>query len=222
MARGGSRGTKGGGVSVNPSTTNIRNSRYGGGFGGFGSPLGGGFGHQAPQPQVQVELQQPALPTGIVAGGPCPYGRGNDLGSSSARIINDMRKANMSGYQGLPQEQFQRPSIPFRSQIQPFQPQPFQNRFGSPVYSAPYQPQPMPFRAPFPGKGGSKGGGMSVPRNQFQPMPMMENPLGNRGMMRTMEMKPGRDYIPFMPPARQRLRGMQQQAALQGLGGFFR
>ena len=197
MARGGNRGTKGGGVSVNPSTTNIRNNRYGGGFGGFGSPFGGGFG-QAPQPQAEP---QPVLPTGIVAGGPNPYGRGNSLGASSARIINDMRRADMfGGYQGLPQERPQ--PMPFRPQIEPMpryaQPMysaPYQPQ---PMYSAPYQPQPMPFRAPSPGKGGSKGGGMNVPPMR-QPMPMMGNPLGNRGGMM-----------------------QQRQAALQGLGGFFR
>lgn len=199
MARGGSRGTKGGGVSVNPINYNRYNAGYADPRTGMTSPEGVGRSYRT---------------TGIVAGGPNPYGRGNGLGSSSARIINDMRKADMFGYQGLPQ---QRPQPqPFRPQFEPMP------RYAQPMYSAPYQPQPMPFRAPSPGKGGSKGGGMNVPPMR-QPMPMMENPLGNRGMMRTMEMRPGRDYIPFMP--RLQSSGMSQiqlaQKAQQGLGGFF-
>lgn len=221
MARGGSGGgSKGGAQTVPYGGGNIANNRYGGGFGGV---------------QPNVTSRQPAPLGGIVAGGPNPYGSGNSLGASADRIISDMRyNHNIGGYQGLPQERFQQ-RTDYRPQIQPFQPQPFRPQvepierydFGSPMYSARSQPQPMPFRAPSPGKGGSKGGGMSVPRNQFQQMPMMENPLGNRGgMMRTMEMRPGRDYIPFRPPARQmqfmQAQPLQQQATLQGLGGFFR
>ena len=229
MARGGSGGgSKGGAQTVPYSAGNIRNNRYpvGYGFGGAGSP-------------------QPAIPTSIVAGGPNPYGAGNDLGASASRIIGDMRyNHDVGGYQGLPQAQPQ----PYRPQFQPFQPQRFPQQ---PYRSSPfmnYRSQPMPFRAPSPGKGGSKGGGMSVPRypvgpggadpnlfrNEVQPyrMPMQENPLGDRGMMRTMEMRPGRDYIPFMPPARQMQQPstpprpaislIPQQATLQGLGGYFR
>ena len=234
MARGGSGGgSKGGARTVPYGGGNIAGNRF------------GGFGQEQPQPTP---------PTSIVAGGPNPYGAGNSLGASASRIIGDMRyNHNVGGYQGLPQQRaFQQPQPqPFRPQFQPFQPQP-------------YRPSPMPFRAPSPGKGGSKGGGMNVPPMQNQgPMPMMQNPLGNRGsgmfqaqpmplpyqtqnmggysdrrariddigMMRTMEMRPGRDYIPFVPrrqmeqpyiTPRPAISRIPQQATLQGLGGFFR
>ncbi len=152
MARGGSGGgSKGGARTVPYGGGNIAGNRF------------GGFGQEQPQPTP---------PTSIVAGGPNPYGAGNSLGASASRIIGDMRyNHNVGGYQGLPQQRaFQQPQPqPFRPQFQPFQPQP-------------YRPSPMPFRAPSPGKGGSKGGGMNVPPMQNQgPMPMMQNPLGNRG-----------------------------------------
>lgn len=210
MARGGSGGgSKGGAQTIPYGGGNIARNRYGFGQGGYGYTRG-------------VEQPQRTMPTSIVAGGPNPYGAGNDLGASAGRIIGDMRyNHDVGGYQGLPQAQPQ----PFRPQVQPFQPQPFQRQPYRPSPFMNYRPQPMPFRAPSPGKGGSKGGGMSVPRDprfrnetQPYPMPMQENPLGDRGMMRTMDIRPGRDYIPFRPPARQ----MPQQAALQGLGGFFR
>lgn len=197
-----------------------RGSSGGGGKGGAETiPYGGGsiarnrYGFGQGQPQR-------TMPTGFLAGGPNPYGAGNDLGASAGRIIGDMRyNHNVGGYQGLPQQQaFQQPQ-PFRQPMRYQQPMRGFGGYNQPQY------QPMPFRAPSPGKGGSKGGGMSVPRDprfrnetQPYPMPMQENPLGDRGMMRTMEMRPGRDYIPFRPPARQ----MQHQATLQGLGGFFR
>ena len=215
MARGGSGGgSKGGAQTVPYSAGNIRNNRY---------PVGYGFGG-AGSPQPAMETQRPTY--SIVDRGPNPYGAGNDLGASASRIIGDMRyNHNVGGYQGLPQAQPQ----PFRPQVQPFQPQPFQRQPYRPSPFMNYRPQPMPFRAPSPGKGGSKGGGISVPRDprfrnetQPYPMPMQENPLGDRGMMRTMEMMPGRDYIPFRPPPRQTMRPNIPPPTFQGLGGFFR
>lgn len=196
MARGGSGGgSKGGAQTVPYGGGNMGNNRY-----------------QPPQQQQQpVMTSGPAIP-------PIQPQRQPSFGAGYDTIMNDMR-ANR-GYQGLPQQQaFQQPQ-PFR---RPTYGQMYQGNFGG--YNQPRY-QPMPFRAPSPGKGGSKGGGMSVPRNQFQPMPMMENPLGNRGgMMRTMEMRPGRDYIPFMQPDSQRtslVPRQMMQATNQGLGGFFR
>jgi hypothetical protein len=199
MSRGGSGGgSKGGGQTVPYGGGNVGNNRF-----------------QQPQPIPQ---------NSFVADGPNPYGAGNSLGSSVGRIMGDMRyNQNVGGYQGLQQQAFQQPQ-PFRQPMR-YQ-QPMYQSFGG--YNQP-QYQPMPFRAPSPGKGGSKGGGMSVPRyprNEVQPyrMPMQENPLGDRGMMRTMEMKPGRDYIPFMQPERQtnQMPRQMMQATNQGLGGFFR
>ena len=190
MARGGSGGgSKGGAQTVPYGRGGVENNRY-----------------QPPQ-QQPVMTGGPAIP-------PIQPQRQPSLGAGYGTIVGDMR-ANR-GYQGLPQQQaFQQPQ-PFRqsTRYQRFQPPQFGGYNNPPQFGGYNYPPQQPSM----GKGGSKGGGMSVPRNQFQPMPMMENPLGNRGMMRTMEMRPGRDYIPFMPPARQ----MQQQATNQGLGGFFR
>jgi hypothetical protein len=139
------------------------------------------------------------------------------FGSGYNSIMNDMR-ANR-GYQGLPQQRaFQQPQ-PFR---RPTYGQMYQGNFGG--YNQPRY-QPMPFRAPSPGKGGSKGGGMNVPPMQNQgPMPMMQNPLGNRGsgMFQAQPMP-----LPYQTQnmggysPRPAISRIPQQATLQGLGGFF-
>ena len=210
MARGGSGGGSKGGAQTVP---------YG----------RGGVGNNRYQPPQQQ--QQPVMTSGPAIL-PIQPQQQPSFGSGYNSIMNDMR-ANR-GYQGLPQQRaFQQPQ-PFR---RPTYGQMYQGNFGG--YNQP-QYQPMPFRAPSPGKGGSKGGGMSVPRypvgpggadpnlfrNEVQPyrMPIQENPLGNRGsgMFQAQPMP-----LPYQTQnmggysPRPAISRIPQQATLQGLGGFF-